>query len=241
MVSEAAPSPAFPVLDPIIVDDEMENAYQDADIDFLDPARLQMSSGNAGQEFDDLLAHTSSSRTLTDSESACLSPSALSVKRQYAEQEHLRQPRIMTAHSPAESPDNSSRSSSSESPRNQHLRHSSVASSAVGENTMMPFGYTSSDDWMNPDLESVKEEPLFGLDSSALQPMDNGLPMDGDLESSNKAMDAAFDFESAASSPSPLKTDVTPQPKLQKRFKSQLRNSSHHKRKSTSPVSALLS
>ena len=76
---------------------------------------------------------------------------------------------------------------------------------------------------MNPDLESVKEEPLFGLDSS-LQPMDNGLPMDGDLEFSNKAMDAAFDFESAASSPSLLKADVTPQPKLQK---SQLDHSEH--------------
>lgn len=236
MAPAETPSPAFPILDPVIVDDEMENAYQDADNDFLDPARLQMSSGSAGQEFDDLLAHTSSSRTLTDSESACLSPSELSVKRHYAEQDHLRQPRVMTADSPAESPDNSSRSSSSESPRNQHLRHSSVASSA-GESSMMPFGYTPSEDWMNPDLESVKEEPLFGLDSS-LQPMDNGLPLDGDLEFSNKAMDAAFDFESAASSPSLLKANVTPQPKSQKRFKSQLRkNSSNSTRKSTSPVS----
>ncbi|EYE95493.1 putative membrane-tethered transcription factor (SPT23) [Aspergillus ruber CBS 135680] len=232
MAPVETPSPAFPILDPVIVDDEMENAYQDVDVDFLDPARLQMSSGSAGQEFDDLLAHTS--RTFTDSESACLSPSELSVKRHYAEQDHLRQPRVMTADSPAESPDNSSRSSSAESPRNQHLRHSSVASSA-GESSMMPFGYTPSEDWMNPDLESVKEEPLFGLDTS-LQPMDNGLPMDGDLEFSNKAMDAAFDFESAASSPSLLKANVTPQPKSQKRFKSQLRKNSNSTRKSTSPL-----
>lgn len=238
--AETAPSPAFPVLDPIIVDDEMENTYKDADMEFLDPARLQMSPGNAGQEFDDLLARATSSRTLNaDSESSCLSPSELSVKRNYAEQEHLRQPRIMTADSPVESPDNSSRSSSSESPRNNHLRHSSVASSASAaqsENAMMPFGYTS-DDWVNPDLESVKEESLFGLDSSSLHPVANGLPMEGDLESSNKAMDAAFDFESAASSPSLLKTDATSQSKLQKRYKSQMRNSSNHiPRKSTSPV-----
>lgn len=101
----------------------------------------------------------------------------------------------------------------------------------------MPFGYTS-EDWTNPDLESVKEEPLFGLDSSSLQPMNNGFPsMTDDLESSNKAMDAAFDFESAASSPSPLKTDATlPQPRLQKRYKSQMRNSTNSARKSMSPV-----
>lgn len=241
--AETAPSPAFPVLDPIIVDDEMENTYKDADMEFLDPARLQMSPGNAGQEFDDLLARATSSRTLNaDSESSCLSPSELSVnKRNYAEQERLRQPRIMAADSPVESPDDSSRSSSSESPRNNHLRHSSVASSASAaqsENAMMPFGYTS-DDWMNPDLGSVKEESLFGLDTSSPHPVANGLPMEGDLESSNKAMDAAFDFESAASSPSLLKMGATS--KLQKRYKSQMRNSSNlTTRQSTSPVRCLL-
>ena len=241
--AETAPSPAFPVLDPIIVDDEMENTYKDADMEFLDPARLQMSPGNAGQEFDDLLARATSSRTLNaDSESSCLSPSELSVnKRNYAEQERLRQPRIMAADSPVESPDDSSRSSSSESPRNNHLRHSSVASSASAaqsENAMMPFGYTS-DDWVNPDLESVKEESLFGLDTSSPHPVANGLPMEGDLESSNKAMDAAFDFESAASSPSLLKMGATS--KLQKRYKSQMRNSSNlTTRQSTSPVRCLL-
>lgn len=236
--AETTPAAAFPVLDPVIVDDEMQNAYEDADMEFLDPARLQMSSGPAGQEFDDLLARATSSRTLNDAESTCLSPSELS-KQRGADSENLRQPRVMSADSPAESPDNSSRSSSSESPRN-HFRHPSVASSASAipsEGAMMPFGYTS-EDWTNPDLESVKEEPLFGLDSSSLHPMTNGFPsMTGDLESSNKAMDAAFDFESAASSPSPLKTDATlPQPRLHKRYKSQMRNSTHSARKSMSPV-----
>lgn len=234
--ADAAPSPAFPVLDPIIVDDEMENAYEDVDMEFLDPARLQGSSGTAGQEFDDLLARATSSRTLDDSESTCLSPSRISVKRNYTEPEHLRQVRVMSSDSPAESPGNSSRSSSSESPRN-HFRHPSITSSTSatqGESTMMPFGYTS-EDWTNPDLESVKEEP-FALHSSSLQPMSHGLSMDGDLESSNKAMDAAFDFESAASSPGPLRPDAIPQPMLQKRFKSQLRNSANPRRKSTSPV-----
>lgn len=237
--AETAASPAFPVLDPIIVDDEMENGYQDADMEFLDPARLQMSSGSAGQDFDDLLRPTTSSRALTDSESACLSPSELSVKRNYAEQDHLRQPRVMSTDSPVESPDNSSRSSSSESPRNNHLRHSSVASStsaAQDESAMMPFGYTSSEDWVNPDLESVKEEPMFRLESSSMQTINHRMPMFGDLESSNKAMDAAFDFESAASSPSPLRTDATPQPKISKRFIPHQRRSSKYSRNSPSPV-----
>lgn len=236
--AETTPA-AFPVLDPVIVDDEMENAYEDADMEFLDPARLQMSSGPAGQEFDDILGRATSSRAMNDSESTCLSPSELSVKQHGADSENLRQPRVMSADSPAESPDNSSRSSSSESPRN-HFRHPSVASSASAvqsDGTMMPFGYTS-EDWANPDLESVKEEPLFGLDSSSLQPMSNRFPsMTGDLESSNKAMDAAFDFESAASSPSPLKTDAAlPQPRLQKRYKSQTKNPTNSARKSMSPV-----
>lgn len=234
--AEATSSPAFPVLDPIIIDDEMENAYDDVDMEFLDPARLQMSSETAGQEFDDLLARATSSRTLNDSESTSLSPSELSVKRHYAEQENLRQVRVMPSDSPVDSPGNSSSSSSSESPRN-HFRRPSVtssASAAQGESTVMPFGYTS-EDWTNADLDSVKEEP-FGLHPSSLQPMGHGLSMDGDLESSNKAMNAAFDFESAASSPSPLKTDATPQPALQKRFKSQLKSSANPRRKSSSPV-----
>jgi hypothetical protein len=51
-------------------------------------------------------------------------------------------------------------------------------------------------------------------------------------------MDAAFDFESAASSPSPLKVDNAPQPRPQKRAKPHLRNPSSSKsRHSASPVS----
>ena len=72
---------------------------------------------------------------------------------------------------------------------------------------------------MRPELSSVKEESPFNIDPSF--PMD-GFSMDPDLEVSNKAMDAAFDFESAASSPSPLKTDNGSLPRPTKRSKSQL-------------------
>lgn len=78
--ANAASSPSFPVLDPIIVDDSMENNYGDTDVDFLDPARLSVSSANAGRDFDDLFAHAAPSRAVPDSESSHLSPSELSGK-----------------------------------------------------------------------------------------------------------------------------------------------------------------
>ncbi|PWY77432.1 membrane-tethered transcription factor [Aspergillus heteromorphus CBS 117.55] len=238
--AEAASSPAFPFLDPIVVDDEMGNPYHDTDMDFLDTARMQVSAENAGRDFDDILfSRAPPSHPATESEPSCLSPSELSLKRSYQEQDTLRQVNMVSSDSPAESPDGSSPSSSSTSPRN-HVRNPSVTSSASAvhsENTVMPFGY-STDDWMNPDLSSLKEESLFGLDLS-MPNLDGGFPTDTDLESSNKAMDAAFDFESAASSPSPLKTEPPPQPKFPKRSKSQYRSvSGASSRNPASPMTA---
>ncbi|KAL4900309.1 hypothetical protein BDW74DRAFT_96230 [Aspergillus multicolor] len=228
-------SPTFPPLDPIVVDDDMMNPYQDTDMDFLDTARLQLSSENAGQEFDDLFSRASSSRAVAESNPPCLSPSELSLKRSYQD-ESLRHPEVFTSDSPAESPEDSSPSSSSESPRN-HLRNPSVASSTSAvhsEHTVMPFGYTS-DEWVNSDYDHVKDESLFGFDAS-LPNLEGPYPAEADLESSNKAMDAAFDFESAASSPSPLKSGI-PLPKIQKgSSRSRLpRAPSSVKRKSASP------
>ncbi|KAF9882828.1 hypothetical protein FE257_005101 [Aspergillus nanangensis] len=235
--AEAVSSPAFSVLDPIVVDDQMENPYQDPNLDFLDSAALQMSSEHAGRDFDDLFARSTSSRTVTESGSVCLSPSELSVKRPYQEQDVLRQPNLVKPDSPVESPEASSRSSSSESPRNHHLRNPSVASSTSAihseHSTMMPFGYTS-EDWLNQDLATVKEETLFGFDPS-LPNMEATYPSETDLESSNKAMDAAFDFESAASSPSPLRPGSTPQPVAQRTSEHQFRRSTATQ--SASPVS----
>ncbi|OXN07733.1 SPT3 Dosage dependent suppressor of Ty-induced promoter mutations-like protein [Aspergillus fumigatus] len=236
---EVASSPVFPSLDPIVVDDEMENPYQDTDLNFLDSTRLQMNEA-AGQDFDDLFARSHSSHTVTDSESVCLSPSELSIKRHFQEHDALRQPKIVASDSPAESLDNSSPSSSSDSPRN-HGRNTSVASTTSVTNSdqanIMPFGYAT-EDWINSELDSMKEETsMFGFDPS-LPAMESVFPVETDLESSNKAMDAAFDFESAASSPSALKTDSTAQPKIQKRPKSQMRGTSHSiPRQSASPQS----
>lgn len=190
--------PAFPALDPIILDDEMESTFRNTDMDFLDPTKLETSSGPAGGDFDDLFARVSNSRL-----------NAAPGSSKYQDQHPLRQPPLMAAESPAESPDNSSRSSSSESPRN-HLRQASIAStnSAAHSDNPLPSAGLPTEDWMHPELSSVKEESPFTIDPS--YPVDGVFTLNPDLESSNKAMDAAFDFESAASSPSPLKTENPP-------------------------------
>ncbi|KAJ5975909.1 hypothetical protein N7481_009616 [Penicillium waksmanii] len=208
---EAPSSPAFPSLDPVIMDDEMESAFINSNMDFLDPTQLDMPSGSAGGDFDDLFARATNSRP-----NGVAEPS-----KHYQDQHPLRQPPVMAADSPAESPDASSRSSSSESPRN-HLRQASIASTnsaAHSENPLASAGY-SAEDWMRPELSSVKEESPFNIEPSF--PMDGGYSMDPDFETSNQAMDAAFDFESAASSPSPLKVENPQLPSSQKSSKSQI-------------------
>lgn len=209
---EAPSSPAFPSLDPVIMDDDMESAFANANMDFLDPTKLEMPSGSAGGAFDDLFARTTNSH----------SKHAAEPSKHYQDQHPLRQPPVLAADSPAESPDASSRSSSSESPRN-HLRQTSIASTnsaAHSENPLPSAGYPTEDWMMRPELSSVKEESPFNIEPSF--PMDGGFSMDPDLETSNQAMDAAFDFESAASSPSPLKTENPPQPQSQNPSKSQI-------------------
>ncbi|KAJ5578111.1 uncharacterized protein N7459_007075 [Penicillium hispanicum] len=208
--TEEPSSSTLPALDPIIMDDEIDSAFRDANMDFLDPAKLEMPSESAGGDFDDLFARVPNSRS-----------NAAPDSKPYQDQHPLRQPPVLAAESPAESPDASSRSSSSESPRN-YLRQASIASTnsaTHSENPLASAGFPT-EDWMRPELSSVKEESPFTIDPS--YSVNGGFSMDPDLESSNKAMDAAFDFESAASSPSPLKTEKMPQPNSQKGSKSQL-------------------
>lgn len=215
MGSTGAPSsPSFPKLEPIIMDDEIESAFRSANMDFLDPTQLDLSAEVAGNDFDDLFSHVASSRQTR--------PNAVpEPAKPYADGHPLKQPPAVAADSPVESPDNSSRSSSSESPRN-HLRQTSTTSTssvAHSDNPLAAAGY-SSEAWMHPELTSVKEESPFNIEPSYT--MAGNYSMDGDVETSNKAMDAAFDFESAASSPSPLLAQGQPPPNAQKPPKSQL-------------------
>lgn len=197
----------------------MESAFRSANMDFLDPAQLDMSAEAAGSEFDDLLTHVTNSR---QSRPNAAPESAKPYPNGHTNGHALRQPPAMTADSPLESPDNSSPSSSSESPPN-HLRHASTTSTASvahSDNPLAAAGYPSEDWMMRPELTSVKEESPLDIRSSFV--MNGSYSMDPDMEISNKAMDAAFDFESAASSPSPLLTEGQPQRNSQKPPKSQL-------------------
>jgi hypothetical protein len=72
---------------------------------------------------------------------------------------------------------------------------------------------------MCPVLSPVNQKITFGI--GPVSTAENGaLSADPDLESGNKAMDAAFDFESAASSPSLLKPENVLQPMGQRRSSS---------------------
>lgn len=219
------------------MDDEMEQSYQDASLDFLDPSRLQLSAEDTGRDFDDLFARGSASRTTANTEVNCSSPSQLSLGKHFGDAGTLKAPHIVAPDSSADSPDNSSRSSSSESPRN-HLRNSSVASSANSavhsDHTLIAAGL-SPEHWMSPHFSTLKDDAFYGLNST-FPVVDERFLADGDIESSNKAMDAAFDFESAASSPSPLNQAISLQAKSKMKPKSQSRNMSHKRGQSASSV-----
>lgn len=190
---ETPSSPPFLPLEPIIMDDEIESAFYNANMDGFDSTELDMPSDAAGGVFDDMLAHAANPHSPN--------PSPRSSKR-YQNGQNLNQQSTLAAVSPAESLDNSSRSSASESPLN-HLRQASVASTTSAAHSENPLASTRySEDWMRQDLTSVTEEPSYNAGPSYI--MDGSLAMGPDLESSNNAMNASFDFESAASSPSPL-------------------------------------
>jgi hypothetical protein len=216
--SEAISSPVFPTLDPVILDADMDGLYQDGDMDFLNGHHFQGSTNDTGRDLDELFPQSLGSRNLND-DGACASPSELSIKQHLQNTKSLKRHPVLSADSPSDSPeDDSSPGSSSESVRD-HARNSSVGS-AVHSDRAAKF---QSDTWLNPDMLGDMDDTFFGLDT-AVGGFDRDFPMDTDIESSNKVMDSAFDFESAASSPSPLKTDaasyVHSHPSLKKEIRS---------------------
>lgn len=72
---------------------------------------------------------------------------------------------------------------------------------SVGAERFLPDG------WSNTDSFSATQDNFFGQDNGSSF-LKNDFTVDGDIEMSNKAMASAFDFDSAASSPSPLKMDI---------------------------------
>lgn len=206
-----ASSPVFATLDPIVLDTDMNGIYQDGNMDFVNSGDYQHDSHDAGREFDDMFAGASQSRVV-DNNGLYVSPSEISSKSHQQSSNSLKRPLAFSLDSPSDSTgDKSSPSSSVESTRD-HARNSSVGS-AVHSDGAIKF---ESDSWFNTQAFSDKEDNLFGLDNTEFTGFDTRY---ADIESSNKVMDSAFDFESAASSPVPSKNEAVNPPRASKKHK----------------------
>ena len=220
---DVSSSPAFPLLDPIILDGDMDDPYQESEVGFLNTTGLPDASTGAGQEFDDLLPRVPATHPIADSASAsCASPSEHSGKKPFAGTDPLGQNHLLLVDSPVESPENSSPGSSAGSPANPLRDHDA----STGSRTQ----YQPSE-WLNHHALTETEDQFFGLDTD--MSLENAFPMDADIETSNRVMDSAFDFDSAASSPSPLKVDMASVPKSHLAFKTPVNGASIPLKKST--------
>ncbi|KAL2365759.1 hypothetical protein RJZ56_001360 [Blastomyces dermatitidis] len=206
-------SPLFPHLEPVILDGDMENPYVDGNMKCFDPAVLQSSGTNGGDGFDDIFLRPSTA-TQESNSTSCLSPARLMKAGHQPSTANFAETHSPLSDTRSDSPQASSHSSSADSPLG-HLRTGSLASnnsavfsqhSGAGERFSTP-GWPSLDDF------TVGDSPLFGQTNDT--PSFNGdYILDTDLETSNKAMSSAFDFDSAASSPSPLKMEIAPETNL---------------------------
>lgn len=171
-------------------------------MDFINGGDYQHLAHDAGREFDDIFAR---SPQTTDNSGLYVSPSEVSFKRQQQNANSLKRPLAFSFDSPSDSAgDNSSPGSSAESTRD-HARNSSVGS-AVHSDGAVKF---ENEGWQ---AFSMNKDNLFGLDTDF-----NGFdPKYTDIESSNRVMDSAFDFDSAASSPMPPNKDAYQTIKKQK-------------------------
>lgn len=202
-----AASPKFSNFEPIIVDSEMGNPENDRDLCCFDPSVLQSSTPNANAEFDDMFFRPSSAGELSDAVSY-LSPSNLNSKPHPNVPPNVAESHSSPSDTRSESPEGSSRDSSADSPPT-HIRNTSLASdhSGVFSPTSVGNDQFFSIKWSEPDISDPGGS--FVVQNGGVAPVKGEFVTETDLELSNKAMDSAFDFESAASSPSPLQADAT--------------------------------
>ena len=194
--SDAPSSPSFPALEPIILDAEMGNLYGDKDLEFFDPAVLDNPSSPTGNRTSEAFFSGATGNRAIANPLTSIAPSQLGAKPPYRDTDN-------TAHAPSnplppeslsDSPGNSSGSCSSTSSGN-HFRHTSfnsTFSSAFGDSPTMSKQYPPN--WSNTD------NSILGIDTE-FSSMSGGFSMGSDIESSNKAMDSAFDFEGAQAVP----------------------------------------
>lgn len=216
-------------MEPIILDGEMDNGMDErGDICCFDPSVLHSSTSNPSREFEDLFLRPSSAAPMSD----MMSSKPLNSHVDTA------QPGSSPSDTRSDSPEDSSHGSSADSP-GVHLRNASLAStqselfspSSVGTERYLPAG------WPNAEQLSVTDGAFIGQDQGNLS-LKGDLTMDTDLELSNNAMASAFDFDSAASSPSPLKLDMITEKAKPQLFRQAFRGPSCHTRRTTEPNSS---
>lgn len=195
-------------MEPIILDNDMENGMDEREMCCFDPSVLHTSTSNPNRDFEELFLRPSSAAQMSDGVS-CLSPADMMSNKTMNAHVEPAQPGSTPSDTRSDSPGDSSHGSSADSP-DGHLRNASLASthselfspSSVGTERFLPAG------WPNNEQLSATDGAFMGQDQGGLSLKDN-IAAETDLETSNKAMASAFDFESAASSPSPLKMELT--------------------------------
>ncbi|KAK2750366.1 hypothetical protein FQN57_003846 [Myotisia sp. PD_48] len=194
-------------MEPIIIDNELENIMDDRENVYFDSSGLSSSNPNLSRDFEDLFFRPSNSAHIPDTFS-CFSPGEMtSTKHPDSRQTDLQPSGSTPSDTRSDSPEDSSHGSSVNSPVS-HLRNASLASNhselfspnSVGNDQFLPAG------WPNAEQLSIADGSFLEQDNIPL-PLKGDCPLDQDLEFSNKAMASAFDFDSAASSPSPLKME----------------------------------
>lgn len=193
---------------PLILDSDLGEALQDSNLEFFNTALPQDSPSNGQPSEDGFATSVPSSCGLQQDQ---YSEPALSSK-QYQEPQRLlsnvgKGDQIHTTQLLV-SPGTSSQDSSSDSSRRHKRKTSSNSSqSAVATaDTTMTDGEVGSG-WRPDDLMVGGDDQSYGLNNTgfpSLGGLSDPLLMDTDYEISNRTMENHFDFDSAASSPSPF-------------------------------------
>ncbi|KAI1614806.1 hypothetical protein EDD37DRAFT_650180 [Exophiala viscosa] len=201
-------------------------SIQDEDM-YLFGGSLSQAPGFAGQDFDAFLDTPAPDGDASTATAGYLNPNDLSIKRELTDYSP-RPDSASFARSPRDSASGSS-TSSSESPSDQkrNMSANSTASPPAGETAQSVWSSGINGFSISSNEQMFEDAPMVGMDQ--------------DFDTTNQEMDSAFDFETAASTPSgfdamsdnPMKRAVVAQP-----FNRQGNFAPYAKQKSAAPFPA---
>ncbi|KAI2011115.1 SPT3 Dosage dependent suppressor of Ty-induced promoter mutations-like protein [Ophidiomyces ophidiicola] len=187
-------------VEPLIFDSDMGSLDEESDLRYFNPSVLR-ASPPTGLELDDLFLRPPSTTQMSDAFSDLTSKAPRTVPPDATDS------KLSPPGARSESPEDSSNGSLSGSPF-CHGRNTSFVSSSsevFSPITIEPEKLFST--WPTPAALSLGDSAFDGIDSSATLLAKGECRTDAEIARSNKMMDSAFDFDSAASSPSPLTTE----------------------------------